>query len=275
MATYLIGDVHGCFETLSRLLEEFGYNPKNDRIYLTGDLVNGGPASAAVLRWAKRHEASAVLGNHDLHLLAVAAGARAPRKNDTFLDLLEAEDGEELISWLRNRPLVIREKEFLLVHAGVLPEWDTATTLRLAGEAEALLRSPPDRTFFREMYGDEPSQWSETLTGMDRIRVIINAMTRLRTLTPENGIDAEHKGPPEEAPAENRPWFSVEGRATSGDQIFFGHWAALGFYEGEKTVGLDSGCAWGGKLSAWRLEDGRLFQVVSELSDEALALNRK
>lgn len=275
MATYLIGDVHGCFDTLCRLLRQIEYDPGLDRIYLTGDLVNGGPGSAAVVRWAKQEGAAVVLGNHDLHLLAVATGARAPRKRDTFFDLLEADDRDELLDWLRSRPFLIEEDHFLLVHAGLLPEWDVATAARLAAEAAAALRSNPGRGFFRDMYGDEPSRWSERLEGMDRLRVVINATTRLRMITRSNEIDMRYKGPAQDAPADLRPWFLAPGRARSAKPVFFGHWAALGFYRGDKAIGLDSGCAWGGKLTAWRLEDSRAFQVSSELSEEAARLSRK
>lgn len=265
MGTYIIGDVHGCLTTFQRLLEAFQYDEVADRILMTGDLVNGGPDSAGVVRWAKNHGAEVVLGNHDLHLLVVAAGARAPRKNDTFLDLLGAEDSDDLLDWLRNRPLAIREENLLLVHAGVLPSWDIPTVMRLAGEVEAQLRDGSRLEFWREMYGDQPCRWNEKLTGSDRLRVIVNALTRLRTLTTKHEIDIGFTGPLRDVPPNLTPWFAIPGRRSASTRIFFGHWAALGFYRGENVVGLDSGCAWGGALTAWRLEDGAVFQVPSEL----------
>lgn len=264
MATYIIGDVHGCLTTLHRLLESFAYDAGRDRVLLTGDLVNGGPDSAGVVRWAKKNGAAAVLGNHDLHLLAVAAGARAPRKNDTLHELLGADDSDELLDWLRSRPLIIHEKDLLLVHAGLLPSWDIAMALRLAAEVELQLRGGSQIDFWREMYGDQPRRWHDQLQGMDRLRVVINAMTRMRTLTRDHEIDLEFTGPAADAPANLNPWFSIPGN-WSGPRLFFGHWAALGYYSDEKVVGLDSGCAWGGSLTAWRLEDSEVFQVPSEV----------
>lgn len=265
MATYVIGDVHGCLETLHRLLELFHYDGTRDRILMTGDLVNGGPESAGVVRWAMENQASVVLGNHDLHLLAVAAGVRRLRKKDTFTDLLGASDGDELLNWLRTRPLVIQVEDVLLVHAGLLPDWDVETALQLGREVEAILQGKSAGRFLDTMYGDKPRRWNDQLEGRKRLRVIVNAMTRMRMLTGENEIDLKHKKPPKSASSELRPWFSVPGRRSSGTRIFFGHWAALGFYVSDNVVGLDSGCAWNGKLTAWRLDDGKTFQVRSEL----------
>lgn len=265
MGTYIIGDVHACLTTLHRLLEAFRYDESADRILMTGDLVNGGPDSAGVVRWAMNHGAEVVLGNHDLHLLAVAAGARPPRKNDTFLELLGAEDSDELLNWLRNLPLAIHEENLLLVHAGVFPSWDIPTVMRLAGEVEEQLRDGSRLEFWRGMYGNEPPHWDENLRGGDRLRVVVNAMTRLRTLTADHEINADYTGPLRDVPPNLQPWFAIPGRRSSTTRIFFGHWAALGFYQGENVVGLDSGCAWGGDLTAWRLEDGEVFQVPSEL----------
>lgn len=265
MADYVIGDVHGCFDTLCRLLEKFAYSPERDRIFMTGDLVNSGPQSAKVVRWAKEQKASVVLGNHDLHLLAVSAGVRASRKKDRFHDLLDAPDSIELLEWLRMRPLVIREKNFLLVHAGVLPEWDSDKIVNLAGEVEQKLRGSESDQFLREMYGDEPRRWSDELTGIDRLRIIVNAMTRLRMLKNRNEIDLEYKKPPKPSSKELQPWFEVPNRRSSDTRIFFGHWAALGFYRGNGVIGLDSGCIWGRKLTAYRVDDGQIFQVPSEI----------
>lgn len=266
MPDYVIGDVHGCYSTLRRLLDLIQYSPTCDRIWMTGDLVNGGPDSAAVVRWAKENAAGVVLGNHDLHCLAVASGARFPRKKDTFSDLLEASDRAQLLDWLRTRPLVIREEDWLLVHAGLLPEWSVEKALELAAEVEERLRiEPPVGEFLRDMYGNEPRRWSDSLEGIDRLRVIVNAMTRMRMLTPDPAIDFDYPGPPETAPEGLRPWFAVDENGVWETRIFFGHWAALGFRCSDGAIGLDSGCAWGGELTAWRLEDGEAFQVRSEL----------
>src|SRR5690625_2623197 len=265
MADYVIGDVHGCMDTLQRLLKAIGYSPSRDRIFFTGDLVNGGPESAAVVRWAIEQNASAVLGNHDLHLLAVAAGVRRPRSKDTFSDLLNAKDSEELLEWLRQRPLAIREERFLLVHAGVLPEWELSGIVQLSAEVEAALRGDRLSEFLRKMYGDDPRRWSDELTGSDRLRLIVNAMTRLRMLTRDNKIDFHHKKKPQDNTGKLRAWFEAENRRSIGFPIFFGHWAALGFYRGDEVTGLDSGCVWGGKLTAWRVDGAALFQAPAEM----------
>ncbi len=262
MATYFIGDVHGCFRTLERLLARLNWT-RGDRVFLTGDLVNGGPESAEVLRWARENAAGTVLGNHDLHLLAVAAGARPARKGDTFGDVLEAADREELLEWLRGRPMLIAEEGFVLVHAGLLPEWDLGLARELAGEVEARVREGR-REFFAKMYGDLPARWSADLRGADRWRVAVNAMTRMRMLTEAGELEMDFKKPPEEAPAGLRPWFAVP-RAAEMPRIFFGHWAALGLRVEANAVGLDSGCVWGRELTAFRLEDGAVFQERSEL----------
>lgn len=267
MATYIIGDIHGCFETLQGLLNRIQWSRTDDRIFLTGDLVNGGPGSAEVMRWARENAAGMVLGNHDLHLLAVDAGARPLRRADTFQDVLAAHDRRELLHWLSQQPLVVLQGEFVLVHAGLLPEWSPEEARALAAEVEVRIRSDQDKEFFRLMYGDEPRRWQPDLTGADRLRVIVNAMTRLRMLTPEGEIDMDFKAPLREAPETLRPWFSCLRRHDIDERrVFFGHWAALGLYMDDRVVGLDSGCAWGGHLTAFRLDDGQIFQVRSELS---------
>jgi len=269
MATYVIGDVHGCFETLQRLLSCIEWQREADRVFLTGDLVNGGANSVEVIRWTRDHAAGVVLGNHDLHLLAVEAGARPLRRNDTFRDVLEAPDAKELLQWLRHRPLAVEGDDFFLVHAGILPDWSQSRAKELAADVEAGIQEG-NRQFFESMYGNEPSRWSEALLGAERARVVINAMTRMRMLGREGDLDMEHSGPPEEAPAALGPWFQVPRPHGDEKRIFFGHWAALGFRVTSRAVALDSGCAWGGELTAFRVDDNQVFQVRSELEGREL-----
>ena len=263
MAIYAIGDIQGCFSALQRVTDKFGFNPPQDSLWFVGDLVNRGPESLAVLRWVKALGPSAVvvLGNHDLHLLAAAEGVRAVRREDTFQDVLEAPDREALLDWLKQQRLLYREKDFVLVHAGLLPQWTTADAEGLATEVEQVLRGAQYKTLLREMYGSSPAQWSPDLTGMARYRVIINALTRLRFCTPEGEIDLMQKGPPETAPQGFSPWFALANRRSRDAVIVSGHWAALGLRMADNFLALDSGCVWGHQLSAVRLEDRKLYQV--------------
>ncbi len=263
MATYIIGDVHGCFTTLRRLLSIIQYDRRHDCIYLTGDLINGGPDSVAVVRWAIDEDVRTVLGNHDLHLLACAAGASPLRKKDTFSDLLTAADADDLVEWMRSRPLLIAAESFVLVHAGLLPDWTVQTALGLAAEVEKQLQSDDAAQFLRKMYGDTPVKWRPDLQSWDRLRIIVNAMTRMRMLTQDGALDLKMK---KAARPGLLPWFSFPGRRSAGTRIFFGHWAALGFHMGADWVGLDSGCVWGGCLTAWRLDDSTWFQAPSEMA---------
>ena len=262
MATFAVGDIQGCHDALQRLLEEVRFRPAADRVWLTGDLVNRGPESLRVLRWARAlgDRAVVVLGNHDLHLLAVAHGAGKARASDTLRQVLEAPDGAELLDWLRGRSLMHYEDGFAMVHAGLLPEWSVPQALDLAREVEAELRESP-RGLFESMYGDEPSRWSDALGGADRHRVIINAMTRMRMLTRSGEMSLSYTGVPSQAPAGLVSWFDVPGRASAGTTIVCGHWAALGLVLRPDLLALDTGCVWGRQLTAVRLEDGAVFQV--------------
>ena len=256
MALYLIGDVQGCDAALGRLLDEAAFSPSRDRLILLGDLVNRGPASLAVLRrvQALGGAAQALLGNHDLHLLAVARGVRPAHRLDTVADILAAPDREALMDWLRQHPLAWCEQGVLMVHAGVLPQWTAARTLALAGEVEAVLRSADWVDFLRQMYGNQPDGWSDTLQGADRLRVIVNALTRLRFCTPEGRMEFDTKeGGAAAAPGGYAPWFDAPGRATAGDVVAFGHWSTLGWLDRPDLISLDTGCVWGGCLSAVRL----------------------
>ena len=263
MSVYAVGDIQGCFSALQRLTAKFGFDPSQDTLWFVGDLVNRGPESLAVLRWVKALGSSAVvvLGNHDLHLLAASQGVRPVRKEDTFQDVLDAPDREALLDWLRQQRLLYREKDFVLVHAGLLPQWSTAEAEGLATEVEQVLSGSEYKGLLREMYGSSPAKWSPDLTGMARYRMIINALTRLRFCTPEGEIDLMQNGPPETAPQGFFPWFAVPNRRSRDAVIVSGHWAALGLRMADNLLALDSGCVWGHQLSAVRLEDRKLYQV--------------
>ena len=264
MATYLIGDVQGCDAALGRLLRKIGHSPSRDTLYLLGDLVNRGPDSAAVLRRMMALESSAqcLLGNHDLSLLAVAHGLRAPHRNDTMDSVLLAPDREPMLEWLRHRPLAIRAHGWLMVHGGVLPQWDADQVLRLAAEVESALRGSRLVEFLSGMYGNEPACWNDALQGADRLRVIVNALTRLRFCTPDGEMDLKASGGLDAAPPGFLPWFDLPARRTVGVPVAFGHWSALGHLQRPDIVSLDTGCVWGGCLSALRLGDAAAGQEL-------------
>ena len=270
MAAYAIGDVQGCYPALMKLLTQIGFDPDRDRLWFTGDLVNRGPHSLEVLRFVKSlgERAECVLGNHDLHLLAVAAGAARLKKRDTLDNILQATDRNELLRWLRRRPLLHHDGGlgYTLIHAGLLPSWNLADARRLAHEAETVLRGDKADEFFHHMYGDLPDHWNENLRGVDRLRVIINAFTRLRYCDLEGNMDLRPKGPPGSQPPDLMPWFQVPGRRSQGFKIIFGHWSALGLWDGDGVIGLDSGCLWGRSLSAVRLDASPLefFRIDCE-----------
>ncbi len=263
MATYVIGDVQGCFSALTRLLQKIAHRPVQDRLWFVGDLVNRGTESLATLRFVRDlgDRALTVLGNHDLHLLTVAAGYTHLKSGDTLEDVLEAPDREELLGWLRQQPLMHREGGYVLVHAGVLPQWSAEQAAGLAAEVEAALRGEDFSPFVKAMYGNEPAHWSDTLQGNTRLRVITNALTRLRVCTSDGAMDLAFKGPPEKAPRGLLPWFDVPDRKSADETLIFGHWSALGFRMRSNLIALDSACFWGGKLTAVRLEDRAQFQV--------------
>lgn len=255
----LIGDIQGCDEALGRLLDAAGFTPSRHRLLVLGDLVNRGPDSLAVLRrlQALGDAAQCLLGNHDLHLLAVAAGVRAPHRSDTVQPLLDAPDREPLLHWLRLQHLALQAEGWLCVHAGVLPTWTSAQTLALAGEVQAVLRGPDLADFLPRMYGNEPDQWDDALTGDARLRVIINALTRLRFCAADGRMDFKMKEGADAAPPELLPWFDVPGRRTAGTPVAFGHWSTLGLVNRPDLLALDTGCVWGGCLSAARVDGGR------------------
>lgn len=263
MATYAIGDVQGCFQALKGLLKRIAFNPKRDRLWLVGDLVNRGPDSLATLRFVKGlgNSAVCVLGNHDLHLIAVADGHAVLRRDDTLEETLSAPDCAELIAWLRQRPLLHAEGGCAMVHAGLLPSWTIAQAQELAHEVENALRATSYASLLASMYGNEPDRWNDRLSGYARLRVIVNAMTRMRVCTREGVMQLRYKGDSDILPTGALPWFAVPGRASSTTPIIFGHWSALGLVLESNVIGLDTGCLWGRKLSALRLEDRRLFQL--------------
>lgn len=263
MATYAIGDVQGSYAELRALLEAFRFDRAKDRLWFVGDLVNRGPASLPTLRFVRDlgDRALIVLGNHDLHLLALAHGFVESREDDTLEDVIGAPDRDELLDWLRRRPMIHAEGDYTLVHAGLLPQWDVAKAKSLAAEVETELRGTGYREFLKALYGSRPERWADDLSGPDRLRVIVNAMTRMRFCTPEGVMEFRTKGETAEAPDGYLPWFDVPGRKSAGSIVICGHWSALGLRLAPNLLALDSGCVWGGQLSAVRLEDRRLYQV--------------
>ncbi len=262
MATYAIGDVQGCYDALRRLLDIVKFDPPRDTLWLVGDLVNRGPQSLETLRFVKNlgNAAVTVLGNHDLHLLVVAAGYSKKQHGDTLEDIQHAPDREELLHWLRRQKLMHASDGYAMVHAGLLPQWSIAQALTLAREVEQVMRAGDHDELMRDMYGNEPRAWREGLKGYDRLRVIINAMTRMRLCTADGEMEFRHKLAPVAMPEGYMPWYDAPNRASADTPVIFGHWASLGVLLRPDIIGLDSGCVWGRKLSALRLDDRRTFQ---------------
>lgn len=265
MSTYAIGDIQGCFFALQQLLTRIQFNPQHDTLWFTGDLVNRGPDSLATLRFIKslgdKHRI--VLGNHDLHLLAVAAGAHAGWEEDTLTPILQAPDRDELLTWLSQQPLLHYDAQlgYAMAHAGLAPTWDLDTALRLAQEVESAVRSTHARDFFSHMYSNQPEKWSETLTGWERLRCITNYFTRMRFCHVDGSLELKNKTNITEH-IDVMPWFLVPQRVNTSVKIIFGHWAALGgVTHTENTFAIDTGCVWGYELTAMRLEDQQRFCV--------------
>lgn len=259
-ATYAIGDVQGCADSLAALVERLPFSPsRGDRLWFVGDLVNRGPASLAALRWIRERVddgvAATVLGNHDLHLLAVDAAVRPLSRKDTFDDVLAAPDARELLDWVAARPLAMAEKHRLVVHAGLLPSWTAADAVSLSAEVSARLAVRDARC----LATPAAPAWSPELTGVTRLATIVAGLTRTRALHADGRLDAAYKGPIDDVPADLVPWFDVRGRASAGHEVVFGHWAALGLLLRDDVVGTDTGCVWGGSLTAVRLEDRAVF----------------
>lgn len=269
MAVYAVGDLQGCLRPLVALLDQVGFG-SDDELWLVGDLINRGPESLEALRFVRDmgERCVTVLGNHDLHLLAVAAGTAQARKGDTLDEILAAPDRVDLLEWLRFRPLLHHDQGWTMVHAGLPPDWDLATARAAAAELEATLRGERSEAFFAAMYGDGPSLWSPTLTGAERLRYITNALTRMRYVTPAGALTLREKGPPGSEAAHLVPWFAHPGRRSAGHRIVFGHWATLQVDApvdpGFGVFPLDDGCVWGRQLSALRLDDQVPFNVPAD-----------
>jgi bis(5'-nucleosyl)-tetraphosphatase (symmetrical) len=271
MALYMIGDVQGCHIALQQLLEKLDFSPSRDTAYLLGDLVNRGPDSLGVLRWAMAAGTSArcILGNHDLHLLGVAQGVRKPGRQDTLDEVLGARDAPALLHWLRQQPLARLEHGWLMVHAGVLPQWSIEKTMALSEELSSAIAGFEHENFFQAMYGNQPDQWDETLHGHDRLRVVLNALTRLRFCTAEGRMEFDSKDDLGSQPPGYMPWFDVPGRLTAQHPVAFGHWSTLQGLQRPHLLALDTGCVWGGCLTA-----ARLVPSVHGKTPAAMALER-
>ena len=269
MATYAIGDLQGCYASLTTLTTAIGFSPNRDQLWFVGDLVNRGPDSLRVLRYIRDLGSAAVtvLGNHDLFLLAVAAGITPVRPSDTLTQILDAPDRDELTAWLRQQPLLHRQDSFLLVHAVLLPDWTVEQAEALALEAQTALRGDQFIPTLRALHPSGYLQWSRDLTGPTRLAAIIKVLTRIRTCSAEGAMESAFSGPPELTPEGFHPWFDIPGRRSASSTVVFGHWAAMGLKIAPNLLGLDSGCVYGRLLTAVRLEDRKVFQVRCETAD--------
>jgi bis(5'-nucleosyl)-tetraphosphatase (symmetrical) len=274
MSTYVVGDLQGCYLTLQALLKQVRFDPSRDRLWFVGDLVNRGNGSLECLRFVKQlgNAATVVLGNHDLHLLAVAEGFARPGKLDTLRPILDATDSVALLDWLRHRPLLHIDGKFAMVHAGLMPQWSWQKSASLAREVEDRLRSPQYRATLAAMYGDQPIAWRDSLKGGARSRFVINTMTRMRTLTPTAEHQLKYKAGLDDLPTGLRAWFDVPTVRRSERLLFSGHWSAIGYVERRYTINLDTGCIWGGELTAFRLEDRKRFAQASVERHDGLNL---
>jgi bis(5'-nucleosyl)-tetraphosphatase (symmetrical) len=263
MATYAIGDIQGCYYAFIALLERLQFNPKRDALWLVGDLINRGNGSLEVLRWCYQHQSSikTVLGNHDLHALAVVNGLKPTHKSDTLQLSIDAPDSGELFKWLRHQPLMIAQDGYVMMHAGLMPQWTISDALAYAAEVEAVLQSDNYANFLVNMYGNVPNQWQADLTGMDRLRVITNALTRMRICKLDGVMEFSFKGELPNIPTGYLPWFDVPNRQSQAAHIICGHWSALGLRQRNNIHALDTGCLWGGQLTAMSLETREITQV--------------
>ncbi len=275
MAIYAIGDIQGCFDEFEELLRRLRFQRGRDQLWCVGDLVNRGPRSLEVLRFVSSlgDDARIVLGNHELNLMAIAAGLRQLRPQDTVQDILGAPDGNDLIEWLAAQPLLVRDPgvPYTMVHAGLAPQWDVAEAAMLAGEVQAALRGNERRDFLANMYGNEPDRWVDALDGWQRLRFITNALTRIRYVDSDGRLNLTENGPPGSQPDSLAPWYESNTRRSHGEPIIFGHWASLQIEKKPDPVHrvyhLDTGCVWGRELTALRLDDERYFHVTCECAD--------
>lgn len=269
MATYAIGDIQGCYYAFQALLDKLDFDLASDRLWLVGDIINRGSGSLEVLRWCFQHRENltTVLGNHDLHAMAVAHGIRKAHRSDTLQTLLAAPDSKILLTWLRHQPLMVANHDYVMVHAGMLPQWSVKQALSYAKEVEAALQGDAHIDFLANMYGNTPDQWHADLEGYDRLRVITNAMTRMRVCAPSGTLDFDFKGELADVPQDLLPWFDVPDRTPSHQAIIFGHWSALGLQQRDNIYALDTGCLWGGKLTAMCLETKVISQVPYDQRD--------
>ncbi|MDP3087092.1 MAG: symmetrical bis(5'-nucleosyl)-tetraphosphatase [Methylotenera sp.] len=281
MATYAIGDIQGCYHAFKALLTAIDFNAQYDELWLVGDLINRGSGSLEVLRWCYQHQDSLkiVLGNHDLHALVVAAGFVRAHRGDTLDALLEAADRDVLLDWLRHQNLVYQgepypNEKYIMVHAGLLPQWTAEEVLSYAREVEDALQGVDYLTFLENMYGNLPNSWHENLEGLDRLRVITNALTRLRICTKQGEMEFNFKGELSDVPRGFKPWFDVKNRATRTSQVIFGHWSALGLQQRENIYALDTGCLWGGQLTAMNLQTKAITQVQSNALDKPKRIDK-
>ncbi|PHV10351.1 symmetrical bis(5'-nucleosyl)-tetraphosphatase [Chitinimonas sp. BJB300] len=270
MANYVIGDIQGCYAELMSLLNSFSFNPTVDKAYLVGDLVNRGPNSLEVLRWvyANRESVRMVLGNHDLHFLAVGYGLVRQKKGDTLSALLAAPDCNCLLNWLRIQPLVRQVGQYIIVHAGLLPLWTIGQALTFSSEVGFVLAGEGYCEFLSKLYGNQPAKWKPDLMGVDRLRLIVNICTRMRMVDSNCQLDLGFKGELSDAPANLYAWFDIPNNRNDGSVLVFGHWSALGLLQRDDIIALDTGCVWGGALTAIRLEDKQVFQVPSSLAPQ-------
>ena len=262
MAVYVVGDIQGCFESLQRLLKKIEFDPSRDKLWFAGDIVNRGPKSLEVLRFIKGlgDSATTVLGNHDLHLLAVSQKKGKLKNKDTLQEVLDAPDKIDILEWLRHRPLFHYENNFGLLHAGLPPQWDLEMTKALASDAEKVLQGGKFNEFLKQMYGNMPDKWSDSLQGWDRMRFIVNCFTRLRYCDAKGRLALEEKGPPGSQSSAFIPWFQIPTRKTKSIVLIFGHWSTLGFLDDYNCFGIDTGCLWGGKLTALRIS-GKIKRI--------------
>ncbi len=269
MPTYAIGDIQGCFHSFQSLLKHIQFNPQADQLWLVGDIINRGTGSLEMLRWAYEHQHAVkmVLGNHDLHTITVSEGFAKAHRSDTLQTILDAADREVLLTWLRHQPLLHAEGDYLMVHAGLLPQWSVAQAKLLATEVESALQSPNYRDFLINMYGNQPTTWRDDVQGFDRLRVITNALTRMRICSLAGEMEFKFKGEVADIPQGWVPWFEAPNRETTNVKIICGHWSALGLKIKQNIFALDTGCLWGGQLTALQLDNQQIFQVPYDSRD--------